>query len=355
MSRLVPTAPLLATALFVFLVAQSTVTSALTCLPWKAGYDLSGEKVRFNYRDHRYPDKTFDRAVEEADKSTFRVLKHPFWNVGSCGDLVFNYGRDARHVFHQGRVIEGADPETFVFFHRSYARDKHGIYGPSRRISERVMQFRLIDDAYATDGVRHFHEDVVIDEPGFELMEPGYGYARTSTRVFRFGKVLEGVDARTFEVTWPVNSTTRDKNHVYFQDRPIHGADPVTFELISPHYLFRDRRAVYLEGQEIVGADPKTARPSEFHVYTIDRNHVFRGTKKLERDVASFEELQPPWSKDRFGIYHDDKRVPEADLATFRAISVGSAEDRNYRYQSGRIACKIAPEAPGHFPECRGR
>ena len=248
-------------------------------------------------------------------------------------------------------MIEGADPETFVFFHQSYARDKHGVYGPTRRISDRTEQFRVLGGSYATDGFRYFYEDVIIDEPGFELMTSGYGFARTNTRVFRYGKVLDGVDAPTFEVYRPANETTRDKNHVYYRDRPIPGADPTTFEQISPFYLFRDRRAVYLEGKEFDGADPKTARPSKFYTYTLDAHHVFRGTKKLDRDVATFEELQPPWSKDRFGVYYNDNRIPEADLASFRAISVGSAEDKNYRYQSGRVTCKIDLNGPGNFPE----
>ena len=80
---------------------------------------------------------------------------------------------------------------------------------------------------------------------GFEVMDRGYGYARTNAFVFHHGIPLIGVDAPTFEIYYGSLSITRDKNRVYFWDRPISGADPATFEHIGS-WLFRDRRAVYL-------------------------------------------------------------------------------------------------------------
>ena len=124
------------------------------------------------------------------------------------------------------------------------------------------------------------------------------------------------------------------------------------FELMS--YVFRDRRVVYRESKELENAGPTTAHPSKFNPYTVDAYHVSRGTEKLDRDAATFEDLQPSWSKDKFGVYYNkDKRIPKADIASFRAIYLGRVEDKNYRYQSSLID-KIDPNAPGIFPVCQG-
>lgn len=338
-----------AVAIFITTAVCCPSSYALTCPPHQGGYDLSGEKIRFYYRWYRPSTDDIDRIVEAADKSSFTVIHHPFLNIGSCGQLVFNYGRDSKHVYFQGRIIDGADPDTFSFFHRSYAKDKRSVYGPSRRISGRLEEFRVLVGSYATDGLNHFYEDEIIDDPDFEILVGGYGYARSSTRVFRYGKVLDGVDASSFEHMFPASRITRDKNHVYYEDKPIIGADPKTFEQLPPPYLFRDWRAVYLEKKEL---DPTSYRFSKYGTYTIYGLYVYRGMKKLHRDIGTFEELEPPWSRDRFNVYHDDIKIHDADPASFRAISASSGEDKNYRYEREQIVCKIDPKAQNKYPDC---
>jgi hypothetical protein len=192
----------------------------------------------------------------------------------------------------------------------------------------------------------------VIEDAGFRHIL--YGYARSDTRVFLQGRALPDRDAPTFEIPWPSNMTSRDRNHVYYRDAVIPDADPATFEQVSPFYLFRDKRAVYLVGEELAGADPRTARRSQFNSYVIDAGGVYSAVTRarLQRDPATFEELQPFYSKDGSGVYERDVLLPDADPATFRGTSLGRGEDRNYRWQRREIVCRRHAAAPGQQALC---
>lgn len=295
--------------------------------------------------------------------------------------MVQQYGRDARRVFFEGLPVEGADPASFEDLRGGYARDSKAAYGRGRKLSERTAQFRLLDAGYATDGENHFFGDTVIEGSGFELLaygyartrdrvfhngvilvgaDPGafalvpkgYGYARSAVAVYRHGVPIPGADARTFEIRWPSNLTALDRNQVYYDGCAIPNADPATFEQISPSYLFRDRRAVYLEGKEIAGADPATARHSRFQSYVVDDKNVYYRGVRLDRDVATFEELQPFYSRDKNGVYHQNAPMEGVDLATFKATALERAEDKNYRYYGERPACVFNAARSATLPAC---
>lgn len=319
------------------------------------------------------------RPVAGADAATFAPV--PVQTQNPCARLFMPYGRDVRRVYFEGVLIEGADSASFQDLGSGYARDSQAVYGKRHKLTERAAQFRLLEAGYASDGEKYFFADVVIEDQGFELLaygyartrdrvfhngavlagaEPrtfamvpkGYGYARSADSVYRHGIKLAGVDAATFEIKWPSNSTALDKDRVYYNDQPIQGADPATFEQISPVYLFRDRRAVYLEGKEIVGADPLTARHSKFRSYVIDAKSVYYQGVRLERDVATFEELQPFYTRDKNGVYHRNRPMEDVDLASFKATSLERAEDRNYRYQGGQPACIFNAARSATLPAC---
>lgn len=325
------------------LVAWAAHAGATTCLPERWTYQVTVHGVFYLELDERDPERSRLARVEGADPASFTVIGPE--RPGAC---------DA--------------------WRQVYAKDRDGVYGRGKRISGKPASFRLLGEGFATDGEKHFHGDLVIAEPGFELLK--WGYARTAKRVFRRGaqlagadpasfevlhydyartrdfvyvdgRRLEGADAGTFELRWPTNRMAVDRNRVYYLDKVVPGADPATYEPVSAFYLFRDRRAVYLEGREIPGADPATVHASRFNTYVVDAKSVFRGTQRLDRDAATFQELQPFYSLDRNGVYYRDEPLPGADVATFKATALDRAEDRNFRYHARQVLCRFGPPAAG--------
>ncbi len=71
----------------------------------------------------------------------------------------------------------------------------------------------------------------------------------------------------------------RDKHQVYFQGKPLRGADPVTFELLDAGYG-KDQKRVFMDTEPVVLADPATFEVLAFP-YARDREHIFCGTIPL--------------------------------------------------------------------------
>jgi hypothetical protein len=330
---------------------------AASCLLVTSGYQVGNTTVSY-FREDRVaqPQTRLVQPIARADPTRFEVLRRAVDERGPCAGMRASYARDRNHVYYQAQVIAGADPKTYAFIDDNYARDHQAIYAFGRRLSTRVGSFQVLDGGYATDGVHHFYQDVVLQGEGFELLgsgaQAGYGYARTHSRVYRHGSWLDDADPKTFEVLHADVGITRDRQAVFFNDRLIAGADPKTLEQVQA-YIFKDRNAVYDEGRRIDGLDPATLRVSELGGYLIDSRAVFRNGKPLAgRDPCSFAELQSPWSRDRDAVYYRDEAVPGVDMASFRTTGLDRAEDKNGRYSGPNRVCKSRSEDPAALPLC---
>lgn len=341
---------------FMALSLASTGAWASSCPPITSGYVI-GPPVSYFMEDRTaQPPRRQEHTLAGADPQSFQVVRHPIYESGHCSGRRVEYGRDKQHVFHQWKVIRGADPRTYAFLDANYARDKTAIYSLAKRLTTRINDFQTLAAGYATDGRHHFYQDKVIKGRGFELLgapaHSGLGYARTEHRVYFKGQVLAHADARSFELFKPEVGITRDKRAVYFDNRVIAGADPSTFEQVHS-YTFRDRNDVYTEGRRLDGINPASVRATEFGNYLVDDHSVFKAGQRLAgRDAATFAELQHPWSRDKLGAYYQDSAVPGVDLSSFKTTSLNRAEDRNYRYEGPRRACKFSADDPQPLPDC---
>ncbi len=321
---------------------------ASSCAPVTSGYVI-GPSVRYFMDDRtKQPPVRQEHVVRGADARTFDALRHPIYEVGPCAGRRVEYGRDHKHVFHQWKLIRGADPQTYTFLDAHYARDKTAIYAFAKRLSTRIDGFQTLGAGYATDGHHHFYQDTVIKGRGFELLggaaHGGRGYARTRQHVYHHGQVVRHADASTFELFRPEVGITRDKRAVYFNDQIIAGADPASFEQVHG-YTFKDRSSVYTEGRRLDAINPARVRATVFGNYLVDDQSVFKAGKRLDgRDAATFAELQHPWSRDKLGAYYQDEAVPGVDLPSFKTTGLDRAEDRHYRYEGPRRACKFSAD-----------
>jgi DKNYY family len=101
--------------------------------------------------------------------------------------------------------------------------------------------FRVVGDAYGQDD-RHlfyFTEPIDVDAASFQSL--GRDYARDSSRVYWQGKPVAGADPATFRVLDPNWECAADATRAYYELSVIPGADPRSFSAwLRRHPLLGD-------------------------------------------------------------------------------------------------------------------
>ena len=182
-------------------------------------------------------------TVPIGDYHTFRTLND-------------SYAADAKYVYYQNKIVEGADPETFVPLKGEphYGQDKNRVYCKARGSS--IRSLNQLKHKNMKDGLRNaFHTDgKTVYNP--ELMA-----------------MPEGTDFATIHKVERYRDWYADSKHVYYENRLLPGANPQTFKVFPSHYV------------------------SEGHVtdnnkdidYSHDGNHVYyRDSLMQDADISSF-------------------------------------------------------------------
>jgi hypothetical protein len=331
------------------------------------GYYLKNGTIYYWWDDFTFSDgKRPDKSIPSADVDTFQPLQDPF--ASECPSAPSFYGKDKNHVYYQGKIIEGADPTTFYISDRVYTKDKnHAFYG-THLISNRADAFHRAGtnegSEYATDGENYYFDEIVIKGTDLEIFEPGaYAYARIDNNIYHRGRLIPGVDIKSFIALSPEFEVVKDKNNVFFKEGPINGADAETFVLIrGTDGAFKDRNSVYFNGEKIPYLNSSTVRISENKNYLIGDHSVYAinetgdAPEKIillkDRDAASFHELESLWTLDKNGVYYKDKLFSVADPFSFHSINYLQSEDKNFRYVNNNIVCKFSSNTLGEFPVC---
>lgn len=281
-------------------------------------------------KDRGYPSETYKGEVlNSADAKTFENLND-------------EYSRDKRTVFYEGVPIEGADPKTFIInplwkteqpieslehYWTPYARDSNNIYFEGKKVAAKnIEQFKIIDlcnsNLCATDGVQ----------------------------VFKEGRVLSGIDIQSLRM-FNICEYAKDNKRVYYSGLPIE--DPIdvsTFNIYSEAYFcyaFDDSSHLYYKGQLVPGANPitfeKVSPYDPFSPYT-DGKGIYYDGKRLDIDINMYHYLGKGVSKDTSSVYHGADKIEGADAATFELIPVSMsqalnvcAKDKNHMYFDGEV------------------
>lgn len=185
---------------------------------------------------------------------------------------------------------------------------------------------------------------------------------------------IEGADPATFEYSLQGqddNQFARDKAKVYFRGQPVEGAEPKTFQVISPSY-WRDATNVYRNNHvicddadhfveislnfvknghavyalsdrlQIISEDPANFRQihvDQFYSYCGDtRKRYINGNEIEEADVATFKVLKGAYSRDATQGYYFDKPLPEgAEIDHLEILEGAYAKDRRQVYHLGKL------------------
>lgn len=206
-----------------------------------------------------------------------------------------------------------------------------------------------------TDAVSH------VDAQAQHNTEPAYnsvtkGYTVKSGKTYWSdgyeSHEIYGADTTTFQIVhlaqsknYPYQDWAKDRNHVYFRESPIIGADPTTFTLIDETFA-KDKNHVYFTSDYetpsvkiLPDADPKTfkivyeASPIFDIYYSKDGRHAFRNANIIPNsDARSFTVIDNNWSKDNKHVYYETTALPGADPRSFNKINDYFEKDAHHIY-----------------------
>lgn len=182
-------------------------------------------------------------VIPGADPATFEIVDHRFTRDSKqvyfshhvfCDDpanftrVSGNFVKNSRAVFlitQQGKgEVVSEDSANFreisgVDFH-SFCADSNQVFVNGNPIpGAQPASFKVLGGAYARDATQTFYFDEPMPDgtDGATLQPLASGYAKDRGRAYYCGKVLEGADAATFEITdarWP---KAKDRNRIYEQ------------------------------------------------------------------------------------------------------------------------------------------
>lgn len=176
-----------------------------------------------------------DYSKIDADSSTFQVLdSYNGWS---------NWAKDKNGAFFSGLPVDGADLESLNIINDYWAKDKNSVYNNGVKIEQAdVATFQTFSDSqYAKDKSFVYSgngsEKLNMDSSTFKILSDKYledkngiYYLRSLQDGFKLLS-LSRADKDSFQALG--NDFGKDKNHAYFEDRVIGGADIETFHMTN--------------------------------------------------------------------------------------------------------------------------
>lgn len=186
------------------------------------------------------------------------------------------YERDANNLYYMDKILENADPDSFVFLNYLYFKDKdHAFY-----------EKQLINDSDA-ESFKTFEYFIKYPEVNKDRDSSDSSYSKLHRKKESYSQV---------------SKYSKDKNNVYFETLKITNADPINFELIND-YFGKDNKQVYFENKPIKDADTKTFIALE-DKYSRDKNQLFFEDKKVA-DLSTFDNATD-YQRDHYRHYDDN-------------------------------------------------
>lgn len=310
----------------------------------------------FKFISPRYSkdkNNVYDRTTQiiGADPETFEILENGFT-------------RDKNHVFNPHLVegfdpvtnkktyrtesnVEGVDGDSFVVLNSTYSKDKNNVFSNGKILAGADTQtFELI-----------LNPNYDLEETGLPESKKYSIYAKDKYGAYCNSKLLRNSDPATFTVLVSNLDLARDSNNVYLGcdinndldpdtykklEHPYSvdvdsvfiapnypglpqlrkfGANPETFEVITEsyqNYFSKDDKNVYYLGYIIEGADPESFE------LIMDREF---------NDATSF-------SKDKENVYFQTVKVQGADPKTFEHVNLSTGKDSKREYEMTRVEYK---------------
>jgi len=94
------------------------------------------------------------KSITSAHASSFQLLPDTYRRADSSP-----WAKDKNHVYYIGKIIDGADPETFTIVSQGCAKDRHAVYYRAKRIDEAdVETFIVFNDGKLRKYEEHYYD-----------------------------------------------------------------------------------------------------------------------------------------------------------------------------------------------------
>jgi len=282
-----------------------------------------------------------------------KILKKDSLSPTAYDQKSIKFYKDKNHVYSDRlTIIEGVDPQSFEILSNDLIKDKNYVY------YEDYPSGFIKNEKIDASTVEYFGE------------KEGYEILKDKNNVYVFYNesfdIVKDADAKTFKMIY--HNVYADDNHLF----NFEGWSISKFSTSTKKKKFNeDDEMVYVEGNigniytidilrgkmkhlkydifsdgiEIFSLKSfdvfKNADPSSFtiinEVYTKDKNNVYKYGEKLGGlDAKTFKILyySPLGSfyKDKNGVYWDEIRITDIDIATLQILSMGYIKDINNVY-----------------------
>lgn len=246
--------------------------------------------------------------IIEADTKTFKILsdvyakdaKHVYYTQNIIQDADpatfsyvggFYYAKDARHVYSQGHIIPGADSSTFTYLGGCYSKDASQVYALSSINDDPSGQKGFYTHLYLPETEKYYYIQVGFipgaDPATFTYIQGNNefcnDYAIDKQHAYYRNYAIPGADLSTY--TFAGDHYSKDKYHVYYQGKPI-PAQSTTFTYIGGHYA-RDNTNIFYNSYLIPNVDFHTFEYLGDYLTAKDANHVYREGKVIPEATPS--------------------------------------------------------------------
>ncbi|MCG7381318.1 DKNYY domain-containing protein [Paenibacillus sp. ACRRY] len=274
-----------------------------------------------------HPDyENTEEGAEQIRENWYRTNYAVFY----CEEIGSSNRKGTRTIFN---LVKGADPVTFEVLSDQYGRDKESIYCHWRKVSGAdAMNFNSLGGLFGSDAENIFYNGYMVaeaDRTTFRCLLPSghLGLSKDALNVYHAQFVR----------------TDSPFGHPDYILKPITGADPESFELLSEQGSWAvDRNAVYQWGN----LAKKLDRASFVYLFdegpeswAVDRQGLYNanGRRTVKGiDGASFRMLNRYWGTDDQSVFCFVTGAVQraADAATFRVTNDrGGAEDKDFHYE----------------------
>ena len=255
-------------------------------------------------------DYVYGRGVkrENSDPNTIQELGHGYWG-------------DKNNIYYDGKILEGADPETFlVIGGNMYATDKYNLFWNGQ------LWNHFKDRITAREIKEFIKQNKHLKGYWWKLKDLG--------RLREYGASFDGQEGYFIQ-----------DNNVFWEGSLLKHADYKTFEILN-HFYAKDARYVYYTDRRLMKADVKSFKVIEDALEAEDYNHglfardkqyfYFKGAIDKKINARTYKVLNRYYSRDRNHVYYLMNRIiRNADPKTFEVIDGKHARDANRQYIDG--------------------
>lgn len=154
-------------------------------------------------------------SIKGADPESFEAIETTITQ--------YDYAKDAKRVYFEGKVLKEADPNTFETLGFEYSKDANTVYHNAKQISSNPNQFYIYKLSYATDHEKVFYRGSILPNANPDkFVIISHGYSKDDQTVYYDAKPIN-VDYASFVVESNLKKgyTSKDKNNFYVGPRIV--------------------------------------------------------------------------------------------------------------------------------------